>query len=279
MREKSYEIGESMMRSFSHRVFRVSLAGLFVLMTCVAGFFAGFYYGQIEKSRQHYLKTMVEVDYQIADLVDSSEQKPHETVAALVELITSTISHDQWKLNGGENTIEGYPTKEIPLPWSAPTLCVSATGAVHDEISELLSQLRRFSGEIDIDDIVPPLQTIISSQDASRCQIIRAYQKNHRNSQRMSQQFASAVETLSNLWGKPEFSGSCTDKNFPQWSAAQSIATWPRNGGIAFVEVREMQVGIETQQKDCQCIAVGWQPNEKHEDLVVKYIWEGPKPK
>lgn len=261
-------------------LFRVSLAGLLFIMACVAGFFSGFRYGQVEKSQQHYLETEIAVDYEIADLVvGDSPKETQEAIASLTELITSTVSSEMWEQQGGPYSAVGQ-TEEVPPHWPVQPLTISASGAVHDEIANLMGQLRRLAGEIKGEDIIPQLQSIVSSHDPNHCQIIRAYQKKYRSGEDpLPRHFSSAVKTVTDLWGEPSFSGECTEKGFPRWSSAHRIATWPKNGGIAFVELRDMKVVLETQGTDCQCLATGWRPNEEHENLVVKYHWDGPLPK
>jgi general secretion pathway protein D len=55
---------------------------------------------------------------------------------SLIELITSTIEHDSWQENGtGEGEIQSFPTNL--------SLVVSQTQRVHEQIADLLEQLRR----------------------------------------------------------------------------------------------------------------------------------------
>jgi general secretion pathway protein D len=53
----------------------------------------------------------------------------------LIELVTSTISPDSWLDNGGKGTISGFPTNL--------SLVVSQTQDIHQDIADLLVQLRR----------------------------------------------------------------------------------------------------------------------------------------
>ena len=53
----------------------------------------------------------------------------------LIELITATISPDSWEDVGGEGSIQGYPTNL--------SLVVSNTQDVHEQIADLLDQLRQ----------------------------------------------------------------------------------------------------------------------------------------
>jgi general secretion pathway protein D len=53
----------------------------------------------------------------------------------LIELVTSTISPDSWLDNGGKGTISGFPTNL--------SLVVSQTQDIHQDIADLLQQLRR----------------------------------------------------------------------------------------------------------------------------------------
>jgi general secretion pathway protein D len=54
---------------------------------------------------------------------------------SLIDLITSTVHTNEWVENGGNGTIESYPT--------TLSLVISQTEEVHEDITDLLDQLRR----------------------------------------------------------------------------------------------------------------------------------------
>src|SRR6185436_20139381 len=55
---------------------------------------------------------------------------------SLIDLITSTVEHDSWMENGtGEGEIQPFPTNL--------SLVISQTQRVHEQIADLLEQLRR----------------------------------------------------------------------------------------------------------------------------------------
>ena len=89
----------------------------------------------------------------------------------------------------------------------------------------------------------------------------------------------SAVKEVCRLWGAPDFRGECTDPNFPSWSSANEIAFWPKNGGFAFVEIRDFHA-VVNEDKSIYCgIATGWRPDKENSKLIVEYRWVGPPPK
>jgi general secretion pathway protein D len=53
----------------------------------------------------------------------------------LIDLITSTVHTNEWLENGGNGTIESFPT--------TLSLVISQTEEVHEDIADLLDQLRR----------------------------------------------------------------------------------------------------------------------------------------
>jgi hypothetical protein len=243
-------------------------------MTCVAGFFAGFHFGQVEKKHQQYLTTLNNVDYEIGDLMFTNT--PHEEVASLIELIKYTVKFSDWRPNG-ENSIKGSPTRKSPS--GTPMLHVSATGDVQDSITDLLENLRTISGTIKAKEVLPQLQAMTLRKDPAFCHVVRAYSKTHQHNELLlSRQFAAAVDLVSQRWGKPSFVGDSTQDDFPDWSTAYRLATWPKEEGVVFVELREISTSAETTKPDSRCLAVGWYANSENQNFVIKYHWDGPIP-
>jgi len=171
------------------------------------------------------------------------------------------------------------PNKEQP-EWPSPILSISANGLVHEKIESLFESLRQTAGNITAEEVIPQLQSTIALQDSEHSQFIRAYKKYGEYSEkRLPRQFDSTVKEICRLWGAPDFRGECTNPNFPSGSSASKIAIWPKNGGFAFVEIRDMSVEVNDQKSIYRGIATGWRPDEENSKLIVEYRWTGPSPK
>ena len=76
--------------------------------------------------------------YDVADLVACRDEKgrPLDDYDSLIDIITQTVSPCQWDHNGGKGTIAAAPVS------TARALVISTTSDVHQEISQLLADIR-----------------------------------------------------------------------------------------------------------------------------------------
>ena len=52
------------------------------------------------------------------------------------------------------------------------------------------------------------------------------------------EEFDDAVDEIARDWGAPTWRGTVEDSDFPSWSEALLLATWRRNGTIAYLALR-----------------------------------------
>jgi hypothetical protein len=99
---------------------------LFVVL-CIAGLLAGYrvgYYGGFERRRQEAFSTKV---YAVSDFGSASE---------VISIITRTVDPENWDDVGGPGTVRGAPD-------DPGSLVIYQTGANHDSIERLLTDLRQ----------------------------------------------------------------------------------------------------------------------------------------
>ena len=131
----------------TRRWFRRIVAATFLLALATLGFRAGYRrgYEPEELAAQLTSNSLVRVVYPVADLVlPVGHQETGSSVAdfdSLIDLIVSTIERDSWMENGmGSGEIQPFPANK--------SLVISQTQRVHQQISDLLNQLRRFQNEV-----------------------------------------------------------------------------------------------------------------------------------
>lgn len=106
---------------------------MFLLSGMFAGYRAGYYQGAEAKRRQSIGAKV----YHVADLVHAPGEQTQD-FDTLVDLITSSIRADSWSDVGGPGSIAIYPEND--------SLVVTATGEIHDEVAELIDELRKSKG-------------------------------------------------------------------------------------------------------------------------------------
>ena len=123
------------------RRFRFTIAGLLFLTLSVAGTLAGyrvgFNQGYVDGARKRQSEKPFTRVYAVADLVVPKGSDPSTAVAdfdTLIDLITSTIEQDTWDTVGGPGAIEAFPANS--------SLVISQTRDIHEEIENLLKQMR-----------------------------------------------------------------------------------------------------------------------------------------
>jgi hypothetical protein len=166
----------------------------------------------------------------------------------LIDLITSTIDTETWLENGtGEGEIMPFP--------SNLSLVISQTQRVHEQVADLLEQLRTLHVTVKAGEIIPSLQLRAAcGQDAAPLPL-RELPKTSKGEAAMARLFDEAVANVAAIWGAPIFRGSEFDEDFPPWTTGKQVAVWPRGEGFAYVAVQD---GDARQQ-----LMAGWRRGEK----------------
>jgi len=104
-----------------------AISSLLFVVLCIAGILAGFragYYSGTERRRMEDFSTKV---YPVSDFTSPDE---------MILTITRNIEPESWQDLGGRGTV-GY------VPDNSGSLVVYQTGAVHDSIDRVLTDLRK----------------------------------------------------------------------------------------------------------------------------------------
>jgi hypothetical protein len=220
------------------RLLRLILALALLIILCTLGYQRGYDAGYASAEPPPSSTARYQVVYPVGDLVTPVMTPPEEGSAPaavdfdrLIDLIVATIEHESWMESGtGEGEIQPFPTNL--------SLVISQTQRVHGQVAELLEQLRRLNEEIQAKEVVPYLQSCAAyGKDAS--QAFRKLPAGAKGTAAADKLFDRSVENLAELWGGPAFNGERTAEDFPTWSNAQRIATWPRGEGQAYLAVED----------------------------------------
>ncbi len=242
------------------KLFRVAAAVTLLIALCVIGYRRGYRKGHEREAPPAVSNALIVKTYPVADLVtpigvkaaegkrDGSKLVAKEAdFDELIELIVSTIEHDSWMENGtGEGEIQPFPSNH--------SLIISQTQRVHEQIADLLEQLRTLSTTIEAKDVIPYMQSVAANGKGAS-HPFRIIQGDAKGRDAINKLFAKAVRNLSYLWGSPEFYGERSADGGHDWSNADRLACWPRAGGVAYLGVK---YDFEMEHK----LLVGWQPTE-----------------
>ena len=124
------------------RLFRFSLGTLLFVTLCVCGYLGGYRKGFDDGKDDRRAKTVVLISYPVPDLIiprdaPDTPAARRDAMDQLIDLIVTTVEHDSWLENSP--TVEG----EIQPFMANNSLVIAQTGRVHDQIADLLEQLRR----------------------------------------------------------------------------------------------------------------------------------------
>jgi hypothetical protein len=220
------------------RLLRFSIATLLFLMLCVAGYFGGYRRGFDSGKEERRAITVTIRTYPVADLIS-----PQDPAAApndankvkafdqLIDLIVSTVDRDTWMENGtGQGEIQPFPSNN--------SLVISQTNRVHEQVALLLEELRKLRTNVDVKETIPLLQSLAATE-RQQSVTLRKFADSKQSGGSAELLFDSAVANIADRWGAPDFRGAATDRDFPSWSVAQQVATWPRGEGVAYIAVQD----------------------------------------
>lgn len=234
------------------RFYRFSLASLLLFTAILSGYFSGYRLGwrQVQQDQQDLILSTR--SYDVADLIQPIDAQPgwsakKEDFAPLTELITSTVSAEEWFASGAG---VGVGVNRIHAVASNSSIIVAGPGAVHRELAELLQQLRDLRYKLP-DDYVVTAREVADRQAPAR-QIIKALTACSRDDQeRMKNHFSSALKTLAVEFGQPDQIVSAGEHGYPDWIGSQRIAVWTRGTGklyFALVDCRP----------EGEALVIGW---------------------
>ncbi|QDU54115.1 hypothetical protein [Aeoliella mucimassa] len=229
---------------------RFSLGTLLFLMFCTAGFFAGYHYGVTEKQQAIRSTTLANVVYDVGDIVsqDPDAVVGIEAFDGLTALIHSTISSEIWAVNGG-------PMSNVhPFP-SNKSLVVVCDLNTHDQIAELLEQLRRGIYKLDEAELMASARESLARKQASP-RIVKLFTNSNKNLHRLvSVHYDSGLEILTKQYGRPDGVYTLESDRFPTWIAAQQVAFWKQGEGYLYLALQDAL-------PEGEAVVVGWHQND-----------------
>jgi hypothetical protein len=228
----------------ARRWLRFSLATLLFFSLCVCGLLGGYQTGYRagynSGQQNHYDVNLVSETYSTSRMIwpDLAGEERAEAVRPLIELIQSTITPEIWNDAAIGADIQDFE--------SAQTLVITAPGSAQREIRELFRQLGDMRSRKSVNAIpfVPAIQSLASRGKSDTTQFQFVVPKSSQIAQRwLDEYYDAGIESVSNSWGRPSYTGSCTDPDFPEWSLDQRIAIWPRGRGLAFLALQNLGDG------------------------------------
>lgn len=216
-------------------LFQFSLFALMTLTSCVAGYLGGYRWGMQQQEQDVYDATIFPATYYVADLVtpivNVGEEPPGPDFDSLIELITSTIDSDVWSANGnGESEIRPYPGNL--------SLVVSAPGSTHDQIEELLNQLRRLQNMLP-EDFMERVRTTVARKLPRAIPLKVFHVCPPEYHQRLENFFDPVTEAITKEYGRPSLEVASGERGFPEWAVGQRVAVWNRWGGKLYLSLQD----------------------------------------
>lgn len=199
-------------------------------MTCVAGYLSGYRFGVQERVEDIRAATVYPKTYAVGDLVTlGPNASPNYT--QLVDLVTSTVATEVWRRNGvGDSEVHAFPANQ--------SLVIACNQSTHDEVADLLQQLRDLRYELPNDYIAKVREAAARKVTGPRIiKVLTAMTS--ADEQRMQEHFESAVRQLSREFGRPEAVFEAGDAGFPDWATGQQIAVWRRPGGKLYFALQD----------------------------------------
>jgi hypothetical protein len=233
------------------RLFRFSLGGLLFVTLCTCVYLGSHRVGERAGARQQYDESFVTKTYNIGDLLIEAQTPAQrdQVYADVIASIRSTISPQSW-------TVPGEHKCEIAEFPSNASLVVSQFGKAHDQIPLVLKDIRRNQLQKSTAEALDEIEKLEQNSASEPAVLVSYPAKNDALFHgAIANRFADLTDELSANWGAPTFAGQCTDEGFPAWSAARSLATWPRGDG-------ELYLAIQNSPGVGEAVVAGWQADD-----------------
>lgn len=251
---------------------RFGVGTLLFLMACTAGYLTGFRWGVSEKQLQVRRDTIATTVYSVGDLLSQNKEQFLADFDSLIDLISSTVSSHVWIENGGD-------IGEIrPLP-STKSLVVTCDLETHDQLAELLQQLRDQAYRLDEEELMKTVREVKAQKPIAPCVVEFSALYTEFSHSLMVGHFESGLQTMTRRIGEPSEVYTTDSKEFPTWIVAQRVAVWNQ-------ENAQLYYALVDSRYDGELIVVGWRPEglarvepvELHTDLDIPFRagpWEG----
>jgi hypothetical protein len=233
------------------RWLRFNLRAILFLSLCVCAYFGSEQIGRQAGEKQRYDESYFVKTYQLGDVLAEAPtaQARNKLLEEASQLLKQQIPSDNW-----DAAIDYEQRGEIQ-PFSVEgCLVIAQSGAIHDKIDQALQQFRHNRLKERDEEAVVILDRLSKQANDATVVLVEYPSKEPMAADAVDSRYELLVQRLIADYGTPQFSGKCIDRNFPAWSAAQSLSTWKRSGGLLFIVVQDWP-------EKGRVVAGGWLPN------------------
>jgi hypothetical protein len=216
------------------RATRFSLGGLLFVTLCLCGYLGSHRAGERAGAQQRYDESYFVKTYSVADLVveATTAETRSRIFAETTEWLKARVTPDRW---GGD----GDQTCEIQPFDTNGSLIVAQFGFGQDAVAAALAEYRKERTARQAAAAVAKMEALDPRVAGAPIVVLNYPYKNPLAYGATELSYANLVTALTEKWGAPEYSGSCTETGFPAWSVAQSLAVWSRDGGETYLAVQD----------------------------------------
>jgi len=232
------------------RIFRFSLSGLLFVTLCVCGYFGSYRVGERSGAQDLYDESFFVKTYNIDDLLIEAETEAErdKLYSEAIAWIHSTVDPESWTVSGEQSCYIFKFPHELPTSFG---LVVAQYGAAHDKVELAIKELRRRRLAEPTHRALGAVE-LLADHPAAQPVVLVSYPRSYpRTEGAVANRFADLTDELTQTWGAPSFVGKCTDRDFPSWSPAQSIAVWSQGDGQVYLAVQDRLMSG-------QAVVAGW---------------------
>lgn len=234
------------------RLFRFNIGTMLFATLCVSVYLSSHRAGERNGAKDRYDESFVTKVYNFSDVAISrpDPSRRDELYGEIIDHLRTTVATESWTLTGDY----GEMCDIQPFPAMA-SLIITQRGAMHDQIDAALGEYRDRQTKAQTEKGMREIERLAADERIEPVVLTNYSADEPLAASAVELRFQNTVRNLAERWGDPRFSGKCTDAGFPDWSVAQSIATWPKNGGEAYLAVQDWpEVG--------RVLLTGWHPRE-----------------
>jgi hypothetical protein len=220
-------------------------------MLCVSGYLGAHRAGERAGAKVRYDESFFSKVYDLADVV-IEQPDPEQRVSLyyeIIQLVQASVAPKSW--GAADADVQICDIKTFP----PSGLLASQYGAAHDQIAATLQSFRDRRMKAQTDKAAAEIERLAADEQTEPVVLSRFPQDEPLAWAALDLRYENAVRAITERWGSPRFNGPCIDAGFPLWSVAQSVATWPKNGGESYLAVQELpKVG--------RVLLTGWRPRQ-----------------
>jgi hypothetical protein len=238
-------------RISGRRWLRFNLRAILFLSLCVCGYFGFQQIGIRAGEKQRHDESYFIKTYPLGDVLAEAptDEARGKLLKEASQFLKQQIPSDNW-----EAAIDYEQHGEISPLTISGCLVIAQSGAIHDRIDKALRQFRQDRLKERDDKAVATLNRLLRQANDYTTVLVEYPLKEPLAAVAVDSRYEGLVQRLNSDYGTPQFSGKCIERGFPSWSAAQSLTSWKRSGGVLFVAVQDWP-------EKGRVVVDGWRPN------------------